>query len=237
MRTVSRLRSLATILFVSIFFISAFSAPKEKPKFGDKWEGEIAAFDKLNQTEKYPDNSILFLGSSSIRLWSTIKEELAPYPIIQRGFGGSNSPAVAYYTERIIYPHQFRAVAIFIANDITGSPSDLTPKESTATFRKIIKTIRAKYKKQPIFIIEITPSQSRWKKWALIQEDNALLKALCKKQKNLYFIETAQSFLNEKGEPRNELFRDDHLHLNREGYKIWGKLIKAELDKKLRVEN
>ena len=190
MRTVSRFRSISTILFVSIFVISAFAAPKDKPKFGDKWEGEIAAFDKLNQSEKYPDNSILFTGSSSIRIWSTIKEELSPYPIIQRGFGGSNSPAVAYYTERIVYPHQFSAVAIFIGNDITGSPDDLTPKESTATFRKIIKTIRAKYKKQPIFIIEITPCQSRWKKWAAIQENNAGLKALCKKQKNLYFIET-----------------------------------------------
>jgi hypothetical protein len=225
---------LTALIFASLIVISSCFAQKSKVDFGSKWEGEIAAFDKLNQTEKYPDNSILFIGSSSIRLWSTIKEELAPYPIIQRGFGGSNSPAVAYYTDRIIYPHKFRAVAIFIANDITGSPGDLTPKESAATFRKIIKTIRAKYKKQPIFIIEITPSQSRWKKWALIQEDNAKLKTLCQKQKNLYFIETAQSFLNEKGEPRNELFRDDHLHLNREGYKIWGKLIKDELDKVLK---
>ena len=234
MKRIHHQNRFTALIFASLIVISSCFAQKSKVDFGDKWKGEIAAFDKLNQTEKYPDNSILFLGSSSIRLWSTIKEELAPYPIIQRGFGGSNSPAVEYYTERIVYPHQFSAVAIFIANDITGSPNDLTPKESAATFRKIIKTIRAKYKKQPIFIIEITPSQSRWKKWSVIQEDNALLKALCQKQKNLYFIETAQSFLNEKGEPRNELFREDHLHLNRDGYKIWGKLIKAEIDKVLK---
>ncbi len=225
---------LTTLIFASLIFISSCIAQKSKVEPGTKWEGEIAAFDKLNQTEKYPDNSLLFLGSSSIRLWSTIKEEMAPYPIIQRGFGGSNSPAVAQYAERIIYPHQFSAVVIFIANDITGSPDDLTPKESAATFRKIIKTIRAKYRKQPIFLIGITPSQSRWKQWPMIQENNAFLKALCHKQKNLYFIETAESFLNEKGEPRNELFRDDHLHLNREGYKIWGALIKAEIDKVLK---
>jgi hypothetical protein len=234
MKRIHHQNRFTALIFASLIVISSCFAQKSKVDFGDKWKGEIAAFDKLNQTEKYPDNSILFLGSSSIRLWSTIKEELSPYPIIQRGFGGSNSPAVEYYTERIVYPHQFSAVAIFIANDITGSPNDLTPKESVATFRKIIKTIRAKYKKQPIFIIEITPSQSRWKKWSVIQEDNALLKALCQKQKNLYFIETAQSFLNEKGEPRNELFREDHLHLNRDGYKIWGKLIKAEIDKVLK---
>jgi lysophospholipase L1-like esterase len=231
-RTVYTLR-LTTLIFASLIFISSCIAQKNKVEVGAKWEAEMAAFDKLNQTEKYSDNSLLFVGSSSIRLWSTIKEEMAPYPIIQRGFGGSDSPAVAQYAERIVYPHQFRAVVIFIANDITGSPNDLSPKESAATFRKIVKTIRAKYRKQPVFLIEITPSQSRWKKWPLIKENNALLKALCHKQKNLYFIETAQSFLNEKGEPRNELFRDDHLHLNREGYKIWGALIKAEIDKVL----
>ena len=232
-KTVHTLR-LTSFIFASLIFISSCIAQKSKVEVGSKWEGEIAAFDKLNQTEKYPDNSLLFIVSTSIRLWSTIKEEMTPYPIIQRGFGVSNYQAVAKYAERIVYPHQFEAVVIFIANDITGSPNDLTPKESAATFRRIIKTIRAKYKKQPIFLIEITPSQSRWNKWPVIQKDNALLKAMCHKQKNLYFIETAQNFLNEKGEPRNELFRDDHLHLNREGYKIWGKLIKTEIDKILK---
>ena len=225
-----------TVLFVSLLFLASCSTPKVQTQAGNKWTGEIAAFDKLNQTEKYSDQSILFVGSSSIRLWNTIKEEMAPYPIIQRGFGGSNSPAVLQYIEQIAYPHQFRAVVIFIANDITGSPNDFTPEQSTENFRKIVKILRKKYKKQPVFIVEITPSASRWKKWPLIQENNANLKAHCKKEKNLYFIETAQSYLNEKGEPRNELFKEDHLHLNHDGYLIWGKLIKAELDKRIKAK-
>ncbi|HWR99234.1 MAG TPA: GDSL-type esterase/lipase family protein [Prolixibacteraceae bacterium] len=234
MRNSLRFVRLMTVLYVSMMFLASCAAPKVQTQAGSKWAGEIAAFDKLNQTEKYSDQSILFVGSSSIRLWSTIKEEMAPYPVIQRGFGGSNSPGVLQYIEQIAYPHQFRAVVIFIANDITGSPNDLTPKQSTENFRQIVKVIRAKYKKQPVFIVEITPSQSRWKKWPLIQENNANLKALCNKEKNLYFIETAQSFLNDKGEPRNELFKEDHLHLNRDGYLIWGKLIKAEVDKRMK---
>ncbi len=230
-----RLKNFRTVLFVSLLLFAACTASKAQTNAGNKWEGEIAAFDKLNQTEKYSEQSILFTGSSSIRLWSTIKEEMAPYPIIQRGFGGSNSPAVLQYIRQIAYPHQFRAVVIFIGNDITGSSDDLTTEQSTENYRGIVKIIRAKYKKQPVFIVEVTPCQSRWKKWPEIQQNNANLKAMCKKEKNLYFIETAQSFLNEKSEPRNELFRDDHLHLNREGYKIWGALIKSQLDLKLKA--
>ena len=223
-----------TILFVILLLLSSCTTPKRNIQGSDKWETEIASLEKLDQTEKYADNAILFVGSSSIRLWSTIKEELLPYPVIQRGFGGSKSPDVARYIKRIVYPHQFSAVVIFIANDITGSPNDLTPKESVNTFREIVKSIRAKYQKQPVFIVEITPSQSRWKQWPQIQVTNSKLKVLCKKEKNLYFIETSRSFLNDQSEPRNELFRDDHLHLNHEGYKIWGRLIKSEIDKRIK---
>jgi len=228
--------SLTTLIFASLIFIYAAVAQEKQTPTAGKWEGEISAFDKLNQTEKYADHSILFTGSSSIRLWSTLKEDMAPYPVIQRGFGGSNSPAVLQYIERIAYPHQLDGVVIFIANDITGSPNDLSPTESSENFRKIIKVIREKYKKQPIFIIEITPTGSRWKKWPEIQEDNAKLKAICKQEKKVYFIETAQHFLNEKGEPRNELFRSDLLHLNPEGYKIWSALVKAEISKRIKIK-
>jgi lysophospholipase L1-like esterase len=217
------------LLFLLLFSLSC-TAQKNNIQLENKYEKEIVAFEQLDKTEKYDDNALLFVGSSSIRLWSTLKEDIAPYPFIQRGFGGSRTPDVLFYLKRIAYPHQFRAVVVFVANDITGSPNDLTPKEALHNYREFVKIIRAKYPKKPVFIIEITPSQSRWKKWDLIQQTNALLKSYCEKGKNLYFIETAQSYLNEKGEPRNELFRDDHLHLNRDGYRIWGKLIKSKID-------
>ncbi len=235
MRYSRRFLNLTTILFVSFLLFSSFTGQKKKNQPVNNYENDIAAFEQLDKTEKYADNSILFVGSSSIRLWSTLKEDAAPYPVIQRGFGGSRTPDVVFYLKRIVYPHQFSAVAIFVANDITGSPNDLTPKETQKNYREMVKIVRAKYKQQPIFIIEITPSQSRWKYWPMIQQTNALLKELCAKQKNLYFIETAQNFLNEKSEPRNELFRDDHLHLNRDGYLIWGKLIKAEIEKRVKI--
>jgi lysophospholipase L1-like esterase len=235
MKHTTRLLRLTTILFVSFLVFSSFTGQKKKDQTVNKYEKEIAAFEQLDKTEKYADNSILFVGSSSIRLWSTLKEDVAPYPVIQRGFGGSRTPDVVFYLKRIAYPHKFSAVVIFVANDITGSPNDLAPKETQKNYRQMVKIIRAKYKQQPIFIVEITPSQSRWKYWQQIQQTNALLKELCSKQKNCYFIETAQNYLNDKSEPRNELFREDHLHQNRDGYLIWGKLIRAELEKRIKM--
>ena len=225
---------LSTILLVSLLFISSLNAQKKGQSTENKFEKEIIALEQLDKTEKYADNSIFLVGSSSIRLWSTLKEDLAPYPFIQRGFGGSRTPDVLQYLKRLAYPHNFSAVVIFVANDLTGSPIDLKPKETLDNFKAMVKILRAKYKKQPVFIVEITPSTLRWKSWPQIQQTNALLKKYCNKGKYLYFIETAQNYLNEKGEPRDELFREDHLHQNREGYKIWGRLIKNKLDEVLK---
>jgi lysophospholipase L1-like esterase len=198
------------------------------------WEKDILKFEQLDKNEKDPDNAILFVGSSSIRLWSTIKEDVAPFPVIQRGFGGSRFSDLAVFTKRIVYPHQFRALVIFFANDITGGKSDKSPGEVVRLFHKIVSTVRNKYADQPIFLIEITPTQSRWAVWPIVKQLNQMLKKSCNQMHNTYFIETAQAYLNQDSEPRKELFINDMLHQNRKGYEIWGELIKKKLNETLK---
>lgn len=197
------------------------------------WENDIKKFEFLDSTEEYPEKSILFAGSSSIRLWLTIKEDMAPYPVIQRGYGGAKLSDFAYYAERIIYPHQFKAIVLFIANDISGSEYDKTPEEVAELFKYILKVIRKKYPEIPVFWIQITPTWSRWEVWEEINQANELIKNICEKSPNTCYIKTSHYFLNEKGIPKKELFIEDNLHLNREGYKIWTDIIKNELDKYL----
>jgi lysophospholipase L1-like esterase len=197
------------------------------------WEKEIQRFEELDKTEVYPDNSVLFTGSSSIVLWSTLKDDMAPYNIIQRGYGGSRLSDFAVYADRIIYPHRYSGIVIFLANDITGSDADKSPEEVGRLFRFVLKTIRGKFPETPVFWIAITPTSSRWKVWPLIRKANNIISEICSRHKNTYFIPTEKYFLNDKGMPRDELFRPDLLHLNTEGYKVWTGIIKNELDKVL----
>jgi hypothetical protein len=194
------------------------------------WEKDILKFEQLDKSENDPANAILFAGSSSIRLWSTLKEDVTPYPVIQRGFGGSRFSDLAVFAKRIIYPHHFRALVIFVANDITGSANDKSPEEVVQLFRNIVATVRKKYADQPILLLEITPTKSRWTVWTIVKHTNQLLKDACGKMHNTYFIETASAYLNKDGEPRDELFLKDMLHQNRDGYIIWGDLVKKKLD-------
>jgi len=74
------------------------------------WENDIQKFEQLDKSEKYPDNAILFAGSSSIRLWTTLEKEMAPYPVIQRGYGGAKLSDFVVYAKRIFDPHQCTSV-------------------------------------------------------------------------------------------------------------------------------
>ncbi len=224
------------IFFIAAIFLVTCTTIKKYSNLPEvqRWETEIQKFEALDQTESYPDNSIIFAGSSSIVLWKTIHEDMAPYPVIHRGYGGSRLSDFAVYADRIIYPHKNNGIVLFIANDIAGNENDKTPKEVLWLFKNVIKTIRKKYPDTPVFWISITPTERRWNSWPQIKEVNRLIKNYCLKSKNLHFIDTELSFLNEEGRPKAELFATDKLHLSPEGYKLWTSIIKSELDKILK---
>lgn len=199
----------------------------------DKFAPQIAEFEKLDQTQKYPDDAILFTGSSSVRLWKTIAEDVAPYPVIQRGYGGARFSDLAYYAERIIRPHKFRAVVIFVANDVAGTDRDKSPAETAKFFRHVLQVIRRHNPTAPVFLVEITPTARRWEVWDKTQATTAALREIVEEDPHGHFIATASHYLDDDGQPRTELFVEDRLHQNREGYRLWGKLIRSELDRVL----
>lgn len=223
-------------IFISIFCLVfvACSPVKKYENASVKWKDDIHTFQKLDSTETYSSDAILFAGSSSIRLWKNIAADMKPYNIIQRGYGGSTLADLAIYTKQIILSHKPQAIVIFAANDITGSPDDKKPEEMPRIFKHIVKQVRINQPETPIFYIQVTPTGLRWKSWSEIQKGNVLIQQLCPKLHKVYFIETASAFLNSKSEPRDELFVADRLHLNQSGYDLWAMLIKKKLDEVLK---
>ena len=222
------------LIIFPLFLFSACSSTKKYAELSKKWEPEIQRLEEKDKVEKDPANAILYIGSSSIRLWKNIEKDMFPYPAIQRGYGGAKFTDLIYYTRRLVYPHQFRAVVLFVANDIVGENDDKTPREVLGLFKGVEKIIRKKYKNQPIYFVAITPTESRWKVWNKQREANALIKAYCGTKKNLFFIDTEAAYLNEKGQPISEYFIGDKLHQNQKGYDVWSRIIKKSLDETLK---
>jgi hypothetical protein len=223
------LASLLLLLLLSCSPLRKYSGQEEVTR----WEPDIQKFEALDKTENYPDDAVLFAGSSSIRLWSSLAADMSPYPVIQRGYGGARLSDFAVYADRIFSPHNCRALVFFVANDITGSPGDKSPEEVKKLFSIVFRTFRKYNPGAPVFYVGITPSRSRWQAWPEINRSNEIMKQWCEKRKSLMFIQTDTAFLDSKGEPREELFRSDKLHLNDEGYSIWTRIIRGELDRVL----
>ncbi len=201
--------------------------PPEDPTI---WEDDIAAFEAEDAATTQPENALLFIGSSSIRLWSTLKEDMAPMPVIQRGFGGSKLGDAIHYMDRIVTPYNPRAVVMFSGtNDIAGD----TPKSAEAVF-ELYKTFVAGVQEQlpgtPIYFIAISPTKARWAHRQLVADTNAMVATHAAEQDGLFYIDTASALLDENGESREDLFVDDKLHLNADGYAVWTSIIRPELE-------
>lgn len=229
-------------LFFIIFLFFSCSPLKKYELTGKKWEDEIKKLEVLDKKETYSNQAVLFIGSSSIRLWKSIEEDLDTYEPIKRGYGGAHYYDIIHFTNRLVSPHKVKAIAIFVANDITGKENginnqtvnrDLSPKEVLRLVKFVTKEIRKSHEKVPIFFIETTPTSKRWKVWDKISKANDLIENYTSKYENLYYINTRSFYIGSDGMPNDSLFVKDKLHLNREGYKLWGKIIKENFDKNL----
>ena len=200
-----------------------------------QFEEEVSLLESLDFEEKAGEKDVLFIGSSSIRLWDNIQVDMYPYSSVKRGYGGAHFYDLVHFSERLVKNHSPKAILIFVANDITGSNDftnlvgDLSPHEVKRLFRYNYKLIRCIHKHIPIFLIETTPTPKRWKVWNKILQANKKLERFCKQVPNLYFISTRDKFIGADGLPIQSLFLNDELHLNVDGYKLWSSVIKSKL--------
>ena len=195
-----------------------------------QWEAEIHVLDSLNAAEIFDEETILVTGSSSVRMWDSIHVDMAPYRIIQRGYGGAKLSDYNHYAERIIKPQRFKAIVVFVANDIAGGEEDRTPREMFLLYRALVEQIRERNHGTPVFWIETTPTPSRWHVYPQAREANLRISEYCDRNADLYFTGTCDAFLNSEGMPDSLYFRQDMLHLNRDGYKHWARIIKKSLE-------
>jgi lysophospholipase L1-like esterase len=218
--------------FVTLFCLFVLALPASSQ---DLWEPAMKAFETLDAANTYPPESIFFTGSSSIVLWRMVAQDMAPYPVIHRGFGGSNMTDVLRYADRYIKKHRFGSMVVFVANDIVGNPaSDKTPEQVRDLFRDFILKIRSYNADAPIFIIAITPTNSRWAVWPQIRQANNLLVQLTDEHKGVMFIPTEDLFLGADGKPKSELFVSDQLHMSPAGYALWSKRVRSYVETVLR---
>jgi len=172
-------------------------------------------------------NTIVFTGSSTIRMWKSLQEDFPEHKVINAGFGGSNSSDLLFYLNELVLDYKPSKVFIYEGdNDISGGKSI---EEILVNYNLIVSKIHKALPETKIILISPKPSVSRWELADKYLELNKNLKKSTKGKKYLKYADLWKPMLNKDKEPMKDIFLKDNLHMNEKGYAIWAKTIKKFL--------
>ena len=222
-----------TPLFFAVFCLATPSVLRASGVEGNhdfaRWEPEIAAFEQSDRTNPPPRDVVLFIGSSTIRFWTSLQKDFPGQRVINRGFGGSEIADSTHFAERIIFPYQPRMVFLRAGgNDIHAGKS---PEQVFSDFKDFVAKIRAKLPQTEVVFISLCPSVARWDQAEKEKQLNSMVEEYARSTPRLKYIETYSISLGPDGKPRPELFREDKLHFNAEGYKLLAASVRPFLSK------
>ncbi|NZA26723.1 hypothetical protein H0E84_10020 [Luteimonas sp. SJ-92] len=221
-RTRGLLPAFAALLLVACAGIAApgGGAPARAldPPSAD-WSADMARFAAEDAASPPPPAPVVFTGSSSIRLWDTLHEDFPGVPVLNRGFGGSHVRDAVHHAERVAIRYRPSRVLIYAGDNDTMDGR--SPARVLADFQAFVARVHRELPGTPMAFIAIKPSPARVHLLGVQRESNALVRAWADATPDVDYIDVFTPMLDEDGRPRPELFGEDALHLDRDGYALW----------------
>lgn len=188
---------------------------------------EIRAFEHQDELAPPAEKGIVFVGSSSIRLWD-LQKWFPGFPVINRGFGGSIMSDSVYFADRIVTKYKPRTVVVYAGdNDVARG---VTPVDVADDFREFVAKVRAALPEVRIVYVSIKPSIARWDSYQQMTDANRRIQQIAGADPMIEFVDIATSMIGDDGKPRHALFVDDGLHLSDVGYRLWSDRLRPFLD-------
>jgi lysophospholipase L1-like esterase len=204
---------------------STFRTTPEDPT---RCENDILAFEAQDRLNPPAKGGIVFVGSSSFTLWHTLADDLAPLPVLNRGFGGSLLSDSVHYYDRLVTKHQPRAVVVYAGeNDIGQNFSGAHVSEQLKQFVANVHSVDPDIE---IFAVSIKPSPGRGEGIHQIRVANQLSREWIQDTPKVTYIDVVEPMLGADGIGRAELFVEDGVHLTSAGYELWTSIIKPYLE-------
>ncbi len=192
---------------------------------------DIQVFKQKDAAQAPALQSILFVGSSSFTKWTDVQDYFPGYPVLNRGFGGSSLPDLIRYANDIIFPYQPKQIVIYCGENDLAASDTVTAAMVVARFTTLFGMIRKKLGGVPVLFVSLKPSPSRSRLFSAMKEVNAQVKSFLQKNKKTAFADVYSKMLDANGEPMQDIFLDDKLHMNAKGYAIWKEVIEPCLIK------
>ncbi len=214
-----------------LYVLCLFSLPlalqaQPDPK---RFEKAIEAFEAKDKETTFPKDGIVFTGSSSFTRWTELPKVFAEFPVLNRGFGGSQTSDVNHYLDRIVLVHKPKVVVLFCGgNDLQAKR---TPEQVHEEYVKFAGSIHKALPQAKVVFLSIHVPPSRIATKDQILKLNALTEEMCKKNPNMHYVSIQKEMLGADGEPNPELYVKDRLHPSAKAYEIWAEKLRPVLAK------
>lgn len=222
------LHLLAALAVVGLGAVT-FAARAESPvSRAARWQDSFDQFAAADRQRLPEAGGVLFVGSSSIRLWDGLEDDFRALPVvIKRGFGGSRLSDCSDNLSRLVLPYKPRQIIVYAGdNDLAEGA---TPAEVLASFERFVEGVQRELPRSRIAYLSIKPSPSRAALMDSARRTNELIRAYAAERSGVHYIDIFGKMLGADGQPRADLFGPDRLHLNRDGYALWRREIALHL--------
>lgn len=198
-------------------------------KVAPEFEAEIKAFEAADRAHPPVSGQVLFVGSSSFRMWSSLATDMGDVPTVNRAFGGSRTADVLAAFDRIVAPQQ-PAVIVYYCGDNDLGEHNTDAQAAADGFIAFHRRATARWPNVQVLYVAIKPSLARWSNWDAMRKANGLVRAYCDRTAGATFVDIIPVTLAPDGRPNPALFKADGLHLNAEGYRAWTGVIRPAVD-------
>lgn len=219
------MRTLRIPMIVLLLALVAVPLAAQAP---DRFADQVAKLVAEDQAHPPADGSILFIGSSIWRLWSTVAQDMAPLPVYNRAFGGSQTPDMLRHFDDLVVPHQPRIIVYYCGSN------DVNAGESADAIAGRIHEFAARVGKDlpgtKMIFASINRSPDKEQRWDVVDAVNTRVRnSFTKEFAYLSYVELNPALFDAAGKARVELYLPDMLHFKPPAYVAFTEILKPAL--------
>ena len=194
----------------------------------NKYTAEVAKFAALPAPQP---GGVVLVGSSNFRKWTNVVTDLAPLPVTNRAFGGSQTSHQLMFFDQVVPPCRPALIVWYCGSN------DIKAKKDAASIlgRTEGWIIRVKQMDPSVGVLLVSviraPQKHRDNQIDTVDAVNRGYEEIARTKDGVFYVDVNPALQNSVGDSRAELYVDDGLHLNVEGYHQMATLLKPAIEK------
>ena len=190
----------------ALLWLANGSLAAQAPRF----QSDIEAFLKADSASPPPAGQIEFIGSSIFRLWKSVATDMAPMPVFNRAFGGSQTPDVLRFMDEIVIAYKPRVVVFYCgSNDVNAGAS---ATEIIARIEEFHRRLLAALPATKMIFVSVIHAPDKRRRWAVVDSVNVAMLHYAMESKQIQFVDINPALESPTGTPIPELYLRDSLH-------------------------